>query len=251
MTSCSLSVTGDLHSLLQESVSAHKSGKPQLQPHAFLVAWHGVLTLALRSWPSMFVHVKEQLNNQIFANQKSEAFGSKWPKITLAALKDDAPAIDQKTLGKLMTLCEAWQGRLHALKPIEVNTLSVVSFASRSLTNIFMRVDVPCSEPEYNNTKDASNNQDLQHVDPIVLEVLNESLDLEAYAKRVTAPGHRISHYKQFWTENTLVAMIEGNEHVLKLIEEFKASVESILPGHYEWMPSEAFHITLRSLDSR
>jgi len=74
-----------------------------LKPRQFFVAYHGVLTLAFSGFPPSLVLLKDQIAKVIFIHIASkikhfkqnypslrpEYFGSRWPKVTLGALKDD------------------------------------------------------------------------------------------------------------------------------------------------------------------
>ena len=58
-----------------------------LHPHAFFVAWNGVLTLAYSGFPAPLATLKANIGAH-FGSLAEEGAGSKWPKTTLAALKD-------------------------------------------------------------------------------------------------------------------------------------------------------------------
>ena len=62
-----------------------------LIPETFFVAWNGVLTLVYEGFPPGLAGAKAALAEQGLPLKK-ENFGSKWPKTTLGAVKDDARA---------------------------------------------------------------------------------------------------------------------------------------------------------------
>ena len=112
------------------------------KPCSFVVAWHGVLTLEFCKWPVTMANIKTKLSKIPKFRDQTESFGSRWPKITLAALKDDAPPITQETFERLMFLLDQWKPRLQKLPAIQVESISLVEFDCRSLENIQHLVDV-------------------------------------------------------------------------------------------------------------
>lgn len=225
-----------------EKVTKQEDSIPCLQPYAFLVAWHGVLTLAFCSWPAPLAEIKKTLNEEIFTG-RPEAFGSRWPKMTLAAIRDDAPdpSLDASALAGIFEACDSLQSKLHELPPIQVRDLSIVSFGNRTLSKILARTDI-----SFHATKPGVATA---QPDKIVESVLKERFDPN-YISKVTANGNRVSHYENLWTETTLVAFLE-DENLGKVLDEFERQVENVAPQRYQWMPRTALHLTVRSLDSR
>ena len=58
-----------------------------LRPQTYFVAWNGVLTLVYDGFPPVLAGIKARLNAEDAL--PPENFGSRWPKTTLAALRDD------------------------------------------------------------------------------------------------------------------------------------------------------------------
>lgn len=74
-----------------------------LRPFCFFVSWQGVLTLAYRGFPAPLVALKQQLTDY-YQGLPKESPGSKWPKTSLASLKE-GKRLTPAQLQRLNDLC--------------------------------------------------------------------------------------------------------------------------------------------------
>ena len=208
-----------------------------LRPQTYFVAWNGVLALVYKGFPPVLAGIKARLNEE--DDLPPENFGSRWPKTTLAALKDDAPPLSLAELTSLRALCEEHASQLSLRVP--VSSLSFVSYDQRGLESVRERSDVALGS-----TVDDSEPSDAEQAR--VRGVLDEWSDLETYLPRVNAPGSRISSYREASPQgSTLVAFI-GTSELRELVAQFRSAVDALLPGRYAWLDSASLHCTVRAL---
>lgn len=191
-----------------------------LRPQTYFVAWNGVLALVYDGFPPVLAGIKARLNEE--DGLPPENFGSRWPKTTLAALRDDAPPLSLAELTSLRALCEEHASQLSLRVP--VSSLSVVSYDQRGLESVRERSDVALgSAVDDGEPSDAEQAR--------VRGVLDEWSDLETYLPRVNAPGSRISSYREASPQgSTLVAFIGASE-LRELVAQFRSAVDALLPG--------------------
>lgn len=75
-----------------------------LQPLAFFISWHGVLTLAYRGFTPALLDLKRRLALAHPA-LSAEAPGSKWPKTSIACLKEGT-TLTPEQFQTLRALCK-------------------------------------------------------------------------------------------------------------------------------------------------
>ena len=173
-----------------------------LRPQTYFVAWNGVLTLVYDGFPPVLAGIKAWLNEE--DGLPPENFGSRWPKTTLAALRDDAPPLSLAELTSLRALCEEHASQLSLRVP--VSSLSFVSYDQRGLESVRERSDVALGS-----AVDDSEPSDAEQAR--VRGVLDEWSDLETYLPRVNAPGSRIGSYREASPQgSTLVAFVGTSE---------------------------------------
>ena len=259
--STSTSISGSLHDILLNNI-VPLTYPVEIRPHRFIVAWHGVLTLCFEAWPKPLVNIKRRISNLPEFCATPENFGTRWPKLTLAALNDDAPPLTMDQLRRLTDLCKVFDDELQKLF-IPLSHCSIVMFGSRSLTHCLCRVD-------YEFMKKDSETDGKQEYDEesykIVQNVVQETEQLDTYLAKANANGHRWGqHYNTVWTETTLACFLTNNgngeqgddttssstSRLLELITSFQARVDALLPGCYTWMPQQSLHLSLRALDNR
>lgn len=254
-------VSGSLHEILNDLPSEAVA----IRPHGFVVAWHGVLTLAFEAWPRSLAAIKRRVNDLPEFRASSENFGTRWPKATLAARRDDAPPFTRDELRDLTALCRGFDAQLRALGPVPLARCSVAAFASRSLEHVLCRVDYPLAKEEEDDASPSTTRRDgEQEYDEdsyeVVRRVVRETDRLDEYIEKVNAPGHRWGgHYDTVWTEATLVCFLAdgsaaaspSTSRLLAAVASFREEVDALLPGAYVWMPEEALHLSLRALDNR
>jgi len=234
----------DFYASLHHVISdlKHQAQMQAPQPKAFVIAWHGVLSLAGEGFTSSLWNIKDKLNGitRIFP----ENSGSKWPKCTLGALRNG------KTLSKneysiLQGISErATKELLAHWSPETMNRLSLVLFTKRSLQedSHLSRVDITLKS------------SGVIQSEPVVLSsaeyvqrVLDECKE-DAYYDKVALPGFREDRYlvDMDKPEATLVYFFsQQNKHIF---QQFQQWVDDALPDCYSWMPLDALHMTLRGI---
>lgn len=261
-------VSGSVHDILGDVVPRlnPSSAGVEIRPHRIIVAWHGVLTLSFEAWPEPLSEIKRRVNAAPEFSASPENFGTRWPKLTLAARDDAAPPVTIDQLRGLTELCRGFDAELRNIGAVTLTHCSVVAFASRSLEHCLCRVDYAfgAGNGSVRNTQQRSNEE--QDYDEgsykIVQDVVRETEQLETYLSKVNAPGHRWGqHYNTVWTETTLACFLtNGDEdvetssstgHLLALLASFRERVDALLPGAYRWMPQQSLHLSLRALESR
>lgn len=254
-------ISGSLHDILHDLVP--KTRSVEVRPYRLIVAWHGVLTLAFEAWPKPMADIKKCITDMPEFRSFSENFGTRWPKLTLAALNDDAPPLTLDRLRDLTALCQEFDAELQKLGAVPLTHCSIVMFASRSLEHCLCRVDYAFMQEE----SPSSSHQNEQEYDAdsyeIVRDVVKETeQQLDEYISKVNAPGHRWGkHYNTTWTETTLVCFLTNDNGdavispstscLLALMTSFRERVDTLLPGAYTWMPQKSLHLSLRALDNR
>jgi len=206
-----------------------------------------VLTLAFESWPAELTVVKRQVSNVPEFKEAKENFGTRWPKVSLAALRDDAPDISMKDLKELTDACREFDAQLQNLV-LRLTGVSIVVMSSRSLEHHLVRIDYPFSKPQDEGAEQIYDEESFE----IVREVVAETERLQDYIAKVNQPGNRCQHYNSsIWTESTLVCFISIEQEFSEVLDLFRARVESVLPDMYEWMPRKCLHLSLRALENR
>ena len=175
-------VSGSLNDVLSDIVP--QTPCVEICPHKIIVAWQGVLTLSFDAWPNPLVDIKRWISDLPEFSNTSENFGTRWPKVTLAALDDGAPPMTLYQLRDLTALCREFDDDLQKIGPITLTHCSAVMFASRSLNKLLCRVDYAFIEQQNEQEYDADSYD-------IVREVIRETEQLDEYLSKVNAPGHR------------------------------------------------------------
>lgn len=85
-----------------------------LRPHSFMVAWSGVLTLAMRGLPPALAELKQRLNSSL-EGLPAEQPGSLWPKCSLGCLRD-GKRLTPEQLSTLQRICTETSGTFQVLK---------------------------------------------------------------------------------------------------------------------------------------
>jgi len=231
-------------------------------------------------FPPALVELKERIERAHPCLPK-ESPGSKWPKTTLAALKDGKRLTPQQ-LGVLNDLCSResaafrYEGDRASLA---VSHASVVVFACRSLERVVAARDVALdpAQPEDDSPPAAT-------AAAAAARVLAEPRAPD-YWVRAAADGSRESHYREDHVGVTLVFRHrrrdlglaseaatkatakakaakrsdksetpeehEGEIGLARLgaiCDDFQARVEAALPGMYAWFEPRSRHVTLRGI---
>lgn len=217
-----------------------------LRPRAFFVSWSGVLTLAFSGWPPQAVALKQRLMERLGAAVRPENPGSRWPKITLGALREGRAPLSLDELKVLSSICADLSASEFAQESWElrVESLAQTLFVWPSHERLISRFDVPLEGGALDTSEPSD--QAVGYVE----EVLNEGRNLEAYLSGVQQPGD-ISKYRSANLGAALVAFVlgaSGADALPASLEWLQQHVEKALPGAYEWMRPESLHCTLRAL---
>ena len=222
---------------------------------ALFVAWNGVLVLVYQGFPPALVRAKQCLGQGVVPRLKRENFGSKWPKTTLAAVRNDAQALSWHGFQRLKNICTEYSQRMVSgnntagVEPIVVTKLSAVEYSCRSLEKLHNRVDIPLRmESTMNHVESVVAAEEKAIVDCVVDEW---NQDLAAYLAKVNAPGSRIGSYREQSHQGaTCVIFLHPLPGaVRKQIANFRTAIDKEFPGRYVWLHEESLHCTLRSLD--
>ena len=180
--------------------------------------------------------------------------GARWPKTTLACLKDGA-RLTPDQLAALTALCKAESAAFHYegdRASLAVTHATVAVFGCRSLERLVSARDVA-----FANETDASppTADAVARVDAIVAEP-----DAPDYWYAASRDGHREGHYRGDAVGATLVVRHRmrdaahaadqaiGLAHLQRIIDDFRARVDAIVPGMYVWFEPGSRHVTLRGL---
>jgi hypothetical protein len=216
-----------------------------------LVAFGGVLCVALEGFPSPVAQFKSTLSTSCHGDLAPELMGSKWAKVTVAAVRDDAlgGAMDPAVWDRLRSALLLWNAlpAVHAHSGALLRDLSVVHFLCRSLAKHDVVASVPLG---------CLGTSDVTSMDPESrakgAEVVSE---FAAEGNWSTYRDHGIlsrlqpaSSYHQACEGSTIVAFLVKDcwadilEHLKRHLEEHD------LGWLYDWMPKEVLHVTVRGL---
>eukprot|EP01024_Parvocaulis_polyphysoides_P050842 TRINITY_DN4963_c0_g2_i1.p1 TRINITY_DN4963_c0_g2~~TRINITY_DN4963_c0_g2_i1.p1 ORF type:complete len:244 (+),score=31.21 TRINITY_DN4963_c0_g2_i1:106-837(+) len=218
-----------------------------LSPFTFFISWQGVITLAYSGFPQPLLNLKEKLN-QNCENLPKENPGSKWPKTTLGAIRDDRRITPEEFL-KLKDICLQQIGLLQkSNSKIKIDDLSVVFYECRSLERIITRQDFLLEESQKNPDNSefsVPGDGELENIKRIVNE-----WDEEGYWVKASKDGNRESHYRGCASGVTLIHYLNQNldTDIIQLIQQFRKQVDEQLPGLYAWFDDKSLHVTIRAL---
>lgn len=221
-----------------------------LQPISFFVSWQGVLTLAYKGFSPALAGLKHELNSR-HSELPRENPGSKWPKTSVGALKDNQ-RLTPEHLSVLLKLCRSFNESLqNEANKVLVDHLLIVFYKCRSLEKYLELSKVPLSsEDQLNDSMPSQQEQDN------VQAVLQEA-DCPSYWVSASKDGNRESHYRGPALGCTLVAGLFGQNRTLvhcqgtqvtKVINQFRQQVDQFLPGMYAWFDDSSLHVTIRAL---
>jgi hypothetical protein len=220
---------------VHDVVQAHSQELEQttLPPHSFFVAWNGVLCLVFEGFPPGLVDLKQALNNECTSvGIKSEAFGSKWPKVTLGYPKKEHPiATTLPDLIQLKSLCQKFDTTNYP--PVGIQTLSVVYYAQRSLEQLHERRDIQLRLSPSNKVFSESSHLPSQEETDRVEKVRSEWKDCSSYLERVKVPLD--APYRDGSPEgHTCVVFLDLPENsplLMERIRAFRKAMVSVFPA--------------------
>ena len=210
----------------------------QIFPHQLFVAWHGVITMMFRAFPEPIAALKRDLNQ--LGELPDEGPGSRWPKMTIAALGPNCP-LQSEELDQLLSITHSFTAKIQNAPPITVDELTVVDYEQQSIESVLERRSIPL----LGSCKIAHDLPPLQtEVSELVAQQhppLNES------ARQLTlSPGRDASHYRQ--RERGISLIIEAPNVYQDLITSLRDAITAALPNRYEWFSAESRHVTIRAL---
>ncbi len=214
----------------------------RLRPRAFFTAWSGVLTFAFDGFSETLLNIKREIERRI-PGLRPEYPGSRWPKVTLGALRAGR-TLRRAEARMLLDLCATWNEALGSeLQPLTVEALSVVVYLCRSLERrvITHRIPLEGGPPDPEDVPPPEHRAQVAHI----LRQFTEPY-LEQYLDRLTLTEHDLTYYRAYHPGTTLVYDLPPGS--LPLLDAFVRAVEERLPDYYGWFTPESRHVTLRTL---
>lgn len=230
-----------------EIVKQVVESKPRtaVKPREFFIAWSGVPTLAYQGFTKPLLDIKKELEQRI-PGIKPENPGSKWPKTTLGALRDDRQ-LSWEDLKKLREICTKLnEGIENVPITLDIDQLEVVIFQCRSLEKRLITYPIKLDDSERYDDDEEEEEHMKNDVDK-VMEQFSEAR-LAEYWPDVSRPGNRESHYRMLHIESTLIYDLPLQRINLLNIKDFIEEVDKKLPGLYCWFVPESRHMTVRAL---
>ncbi|KAL0029394.1 hypothetical protein WJX77_004302 [Trebouxia sp. C0004] len=210
--------------------------------------------LHYRGFSPALAGLKQELNSKN-PELPRENPGSKWPKTSFGALKDNQ-RLTPEHLSVLLKLCRIFNESLQTeAKKLLVDHLLIVIYKCRSLEKYLELLKVPLSsEDQLDDSMPSQQEQDN------VQAVLQEA-DHPSYWVSASRDGNRESHYRGPALGCTLVASLGGQttftnktlDHnkgtqLTEVINQFRQQVDQSLPGMYAWFDDGSLHVTIRAL---
>jgi hypothetical protein len=196
-----------------------------LRPYRFFVSWHGVIILMFDGWPRPLKQMKVELEKCYSAHMSgvcAEQFGSQFPKMTLAALKD-GHTLTREELLELRELCD--KHPIAERAKLNVDRLDLVTYSNKSQEIVLSEKELMlCARHEYRGS-------------PCPLTVDMSEDDDEPYLRH----GHRISHYRR---NDIGVSLVYRPPTIPEWITKFTDA----LPAMYEVFDERSFHVTVRAI---
>lgn len=193
-----------------------------LRPKCFFVAWNSVITLVFNGWPEPIDTMKSEMASS--CTLCKEMFGSKFPKITLACVKDGVEMTKER-LAEVRMLCK--QATIPKDYVLCLDALSVVLWENRCQESIIYEKIIPLKK----------NHKFLGSPRPLLLD-LEEDEDDGPYLRS----ANRSSHYRSLVIGTSLV-------HRLIVVPNFITEFQAKLPKNiFDTFSRESLHVTLRAL---
>jgi hypothetical protein len=223
-------------------------------------AFGGVLCLVFKGFPRPIEQLKGRLDaagpSALGPAWAKENMGSKWAKVTLAAVRDEvAPdSYDASALApKLRAVCESFRVKLGKVE-IPVTTLSAVRFTTRDLAKTLQVLPVPVAP--------AADGAELSDATVAVTqEVLGDFFgdgkaeaycvehlqrrrtSASRYLEAVDPPMHTLVTYLRDSPDAAAVAALH------EVLAEFRTEVDALVGDSvFKWFDADALHCTIRGL---
>ncbi|EGG13876.1 hypothetical protein DFA_11637 [Cavenderia fasciculata] len=202
----------------------------QLTPKTIFLSYNGVLTITYKAWTNGVTKLKDELNQSSLLAE--ENMGTKWPKTTIACLKDNVNLTYSQYL-QLSNRVEQLSNQFFAnndLKTIDMSNLSLVSFHNRALISPYHSItQFNCiNKLDYQQSggggglEGAGNGKNHYDLDQdnvtYVQSVINEPATIghEQYYQKVQSQHGGNLHHQSYYVdpvtrEKTLVCFLNNN----------------------------------------
>jgi hypothetical protein len=231
-----------------------------LRPRDVFVAYGGVVCLVFEGFPDALLHLKRAVDVEGRKTMPeawpAENMGSKWAKVTLAALDASAAAqsLDVSVLGpQLRQLCLDFRPKLAAIQ-LHATALKLVRFATRDLARRkdVRRIALPSAV--------AGGDHVSVETEAFTSDVVNEFFDprntvhyCETHMNKKCSNSDR---YLEVLADpmHTLIVDLHDSDgsglaELLVVLREFRRAVDSLLgQGTYHWFAEDSLHCTVRGL---
>lgn len=211
--------------------------KTKMKLGQFFISWNGVATLAYEGFTPSLLTIKKKIDAYVPGLCKENP-GTKWPKTTLGALRDDK-ILSWDDMLELRRICDTYNKKLKNLS-FDIDALSIVLFHCRSLERR-LSTQIVSLDDSYDFTP--SPKVELDNV----TQTMNQFAEsrLIEYFPKIQQQGNRESHYRSPFIESALVYDLLT---IPEPATEFKNEIDNALPGMYCWFEDGSLHMTVRAL---
>lgn len=221
--------------------------------HSVIIAFGGVLCVALEGFPTPIVELKSKLSDAC-DGIAPELMGSKWAKVTVAAVRDDAEdrqTSDPAVWDRLRTALLVWNTSTEHHTPARLQEVSVVSFQCRSLAHhqvlksVSLRYKTLLGDGSVESVIDPAS-----HLKgAAVVEEFTSNENWASYRDNgIIARLQPAASYRQEFHGTTMVAFLV-DDCWAQYLERLKQHLcDHDLGWLYEWMPNNVLHVTVRGL---
>lgn len=168
-----------------------------------------------------------------------EAYGSRWPKVTLGCL-DDGADLTRPEFEALRALCH--RHRLDRPTALRLDGPRCVLYANRALEKLLLSTPLPAAAAR---AADAGPEPPAPESAAMVEEILAEMDGGDYWHSYIRGDGgvrpNRASHYRGLANGTTVVQFLGSKANaaaggqLLQRIAEFRKAVDDALPGKYCW----------------
>lgn len=221
--------------IIPSIVAAHQ--KTIISTSQFFISWNGVPVLAYTGFSPVLQDIKTQIASRL-PGLPMENPGSRWPKTTLGALRDNK-TLTKDDLTVLKAICRTFTPQL-CHQHLEIDNLSIVLYYWTSLEKRLSTEVIPLSEPR-DLSLPAKDDQDK------VTDILNQfsGENIDNYLPKVQMQSHRESYYR---TPSIGASLVCDVEKFHDIIMRFKYDVDRQLPDTFCWFNTNSLHMTIRVL---
>lgn len=231
--------------ILEETIQAY--GPTYVRPLQFFVSWYSVITLAYEGFSRSLLQMKAEIDQRV-PELKRENPGSRWPKTTLACLRD-SKELSREQVDDLRNLCIKHSNSLVKTpkkdRTLHIDEVSLVIFQCRTLekrlaTRQYKLQAQPLS----------SDDPPPWHLEQ-VQQVMDQFSDTrkEGYFPKLSPDGRTLyNYYRKPHIETTLVIDVEFPPTVKQVIRDFQKAITDSLPDTFAWFDPKSWHMTVRAV---